>query len=54
MDRVDVFSKNAAVRNALWWDKLYHSFWVGHLRLCLGVLQSSDEKSLKLLGNLGL
>ena len=23
MDRVDVFSKNAAVRNALWWDKLY-------------------------------
>jgi hypothetical protein len=23
MDRVEVFSKNAAVRNALWWDKLY-------------------------------
>ena len=25
MDEVEVFSKNAAVRNAPWWDKLYIS-----------------------------
>lgn len=33
MDEVEVFSKNAAVRNAPWWDKLYvknrafYHFW---------------------------
>lgn len=48
MDRVEVFSKNAAVRNALWWDKLY----IGDVDILYLWHASGDHHALHLVGAL--